>query len=443
LKTKLAIRLASVVGVLAIVLSSTMLLAADTPTPTTQSEAGGIWLVGDHHMHTRSSDGSHYVTYDIEHSTDYGLDFITVTNHGGQANQPLIDEEYDIIEALRKQNPDLLIFHGFEWNVPSGEHATFLVIPSASENDRAQVNEFMSLYDQSLNPEANTEEKAIEALEYAEQMNPQPIIIINHPSRKGKYSTSEIRAYAEAGDVAIGFEGAPGHQANPDRGSYPAEEPGSSRTYGGYDKMTAEVGGLWDTLLDEGIRWFITANSDFHTHFTEGGDDFWPGQYTKMYVFASEKSYRAIAEGIAAGKVFTVSGDLIDKLDFTASNGNAQAMMGETLLGRSGDDVKVTIRVHDPNGLNNNYDNPALKQVQLISNASGDPEIVRVFTSADWQRDGEDLVMTHTFNDVGGDFYLRVRGSNTEELNPSEDPYGESAWNDLWFYSNPIFIEVD
>lgn len=81
--------------------------------------------------------------------------------------------------------------------------------------------------------------------------------------------------------------------------------------------------------------------------------------------------------------------------------------------------------------------------MQLISNASGAPEIIRVFTSADWRRDGEDLVMTHTFSDTSGNFYLRVRGSDTEELNPSEDPYGENAWDDLWFYSNPIFVEVD
>lgn len=51
--------------------------------------------------------------------------------------------------------------------------------------------------------------------------------------------------------------------------------------------------------------------------------------------------------------------------------------------------------------------------------------------------------MTYTFNDASRDFYLRVRGSNTDELNPQEDPYGENVWDDLWFYSNPIFVDVE
>ncbi|WP_202610455.1 hypothetical protein [Herbidospora solisilvae] len=40
--------------------------------------------------------------------------------------------------------------------------------------------------------------------------------------------------------------------------------------------MTARVGGLWDALLGEGRRWWITATSDSHVHWTRGGSDFWP-----------------------------------------------------------------------------------------------------------------------------------------------------------------------
>ena len=42
---------------------------------------------------------------------------------------------------------------------------------------------------------------------------------------------------------------------------YPLE---SYRTWGGFDWMTATVGGLWDSLLAEGKPWWITANSDSH-----------------------------------------------------------------------------------------------------------------------------------------------------------------------------------
>ncbi|WP_353901506.1 hypothetical protein ABUL04_10295 [Micromonospora harpali] len=33
-----------------------------------------------------------------------------------------------------------------------------------------------------------------------------------------------------------------------------------------------------------GRRWWITAISDSHVHWTRGGSDFWPGEYSKTYV---------------------------------------------------------------------------------------------------------------------------------------------------------------
>ena len=38
-----------------------------------------------------------------------------------------------------------------------------------------------------------------------------------------------------------------------------------ARTYGGADIMTAKVGGLWDSLLGEGRRFWAFVNSDFHS----------------------------------------------------------------------------------------------------------------------------------------------------------------------------------
>ena len=55
---------------------------------------------------------------------------------------------------------------------------------------------------------------------------------------------------------------------------------------GGFDQMTARLGGFWDSMLGERRRWWITANSDSHIHWTDGGADFWPGEYSKTYVLA-------------------------------------------------------------------------------------------------------------------------------------------------------------
>ena len=41
------------------------------------------------------------------------------------------------------------------------------------------------------------------------------------------------------------------------------------------------------------------------------------------------------------------------------------------------------------------------------------------------------------------DVYIRVRGTSTEDSEPPMDEPGEDPWGDLWFYSNPIFIEVE
>jgi hypothetical protein len=48
----------------------------------------------------------------------------------------------------------------------------------------------------------------------------------------------------------------------------------------------------------------------------------------------------------------------------------------------------------------------------------------------------------HTWEGVTGNAYLRVRGTNGRELEPEPDPRGEDPWADLWFYSNPIFVQV-
>jgi hypothetical protein len=34
-----------------------------------------------------------------------------------------------------------------------------------------------------------------------------------------------------------------------------------------------------------------------------------------------------------------------------------------------------------------------------------------------------------------------VRGTGGDELEPAADPAGEDLWSDLWFYSNPLFVE--
>jgi hypothetical protein len=68
--------------------------------------------------------------------------------------------------------------------------------------------------------------------------------------------------------------------------------------------------------------------------------------------------------------------------------------------------------------------------------------VVRRYSSADWTRDGAYLVMSYVVRDVQQAMYLRVRGTNGNEMEPTLDPRGENPWSDLWFYANPIFFTL-
>jgi len=110
--------------------------------------------------------------------------------------------------------------------------------------------------------------------------------------------------------------------------------------------------------------------------------------------------------------------------------------------------------VRDPAGTNFHGDAPSVARVDLILgevvgratdrmlDRNPTTRVVQRFTASEWTRDGEVLTMTYTLRDMHHASYIRVRGTNTSELEPLPDPRGEDPWSDLWFYANPIFLEV-
>ena len=149
------------------------------------------------------------------------------------------------------------------------------------------------------------------------------------------------------------MEGAPGHQAGtlaPDgsqkrdaagkpagyRGGYSRE---GASTFGGFDQMTAIVGGFWDSMLGEGRRFWIVATSDSHAHYADAarpGSDFWPGEYQKTYVHA-QRSYSGVLDALRSGRIFAVAGDLITELDVQATSGRADGRHRRDAVGRTRD----------------------------------------------------------------------------------------------------------
>jgi len=399
----------------------------------------------------------------------HGLSWIVTTDHGGP-NHSKVNRDIAYPELLisRQTVPDVIQFYGMEFDTPGADHSSLIIPHTHDEADRLFDIEsrFAKNEPHPADKSWDTEPRMLEALKAMNQFEAKPIVTANHPSRSatglgeyGKDHPAELRDWNDtAPDIAVGMSGAPGHQAKalaPD-GSLQQEPRGSYKgfpTLGGFDQMTARLGGFWDSMLGEGRRWWITANSDSHIHWREGGSDFWPGEYSKTYVWA-EKNHDDILDGIRQGRVFVTLGDLISELQVTASSDGESAEIGGTLGVNPGADLEVTIRFLDPTGLNAGEQNPSVARVDLITGQVTGPvsdrstdtnpttKVVTRFSENDWIVEGPYRVMNYQLENVQNNSYIRIRGTNGQELEPEQDPLGEDPWSDLWFYSNPIFIEV-
>ena len=344
-----------------------------------------------------------------------------------------------------------------------------------------------------------------QALAHMQALDRLPILFANHPSRSargiglyGRDEPWEIRENNDlAPDVYRGMEGAPGHQADTfsdrDRSSRDprsrsrasfcnpgAPTPGGfdqttaavgglwdayrgsycpgAQTLGGFDQMTAIVGGLWDALLGEGRRFWIVASSDSHFHYNEpvrSGSDFWPGEFHKTWVEA-HPTYADVLDGLRQGRVFAVAGDLVTELDVHLTGpGGHEAGLGGTLRVARGAQVTATVRFRDPETPNGAGENPGVRRVDVIVGDVREPlsdpsvdrnpttRVLARFTREVLARDGDRYALEAALPAVDRDLYVRVRGTSTGDLEPRLDDPEENPWHDLWFYSNPIFIEVE
>ena len=471
----------------------TMLTAGGVAVGLSQ-DASPTWLAGDSHIHSHWSPGydrtvnppepikrgdARYSTpVNAQKAKDFGLSWMVTTDHGGPNHSKFnLVHAYAELRESRQAVPDVLQFYGMEFNVPAMDHHT-LIMPNTDDEWKTLFN-IESQYDRAdawpADPARNTEEMGAKALAYMNTLRHLPVMFANHPSRSAKgvgvYGSDEPREFRNHNDLAPaiyrGMEGAPGHQAGTlardgavrrdadgqptgNRGGYGND---AARTFGGFDQMTAIVGGLWDTLLGEGRRFWIVATSDSHVHYTDGGSDFWPGEFQKTYVHA-RKAYDDILGGLRAGRIFVVAGDLINALDVTARTGQAAAAVGESLATRPGDAVQVEIRFGVPTAANARGERPTVARVDLIAGDVRGPvadrtldkndttRVVARFTAKEWRCAAGSCTITTTLPSVTRRGYLRVRGTSSTDAEPPMDARGENPWTDLWFYSNPIFLEV-
>jgi hypothetical protein len=467
------------------------------------------WLAGDHHIHTHYSvkwdnsvfppkpiiggDAKYSIPLNAQMASHYGLDWIVLTDHGGPNRAELaLKQAYPELLASRRALPQILQFHGMEFdvpgNAPGGRHASLImpyrpdaVVNGSRPNEAEQLFSIERIYNgrQGIppGPEKADDAYMLKALAAMAQLPDSPLVLANHPARlaKGfrqyfKITPKQLRDWQDtAPGVMIGMTAAEGHQAatlNPDgspkpdgiRGEYP-DHP----SYGGYDQMTARLGGVWDSLLSEGRRFWVTGVSDSHGHYTDGWADFWPGQYAKTYVLA-DKNYDAIFAALKSGNIFVTTGDLIDELDLSAQEQGAaesqSAKAGESLQVKAGSDVLVQIRFRVPAALNGGQERPQVARLDLIggfvtgpasernSDEAPQTRVLQRFDQTEFKKVSDDshgvvYQLSYSLKNLQQSQYIRLRGTNQrEELEPKADTKGEDPWSDLWFYSNPVFIEV-
>ena len=411
----------------------------------------------------------------------------------------LKDLEWPLLEQLRPSYPDKIIIEGVEWCAPVTKDEWYAESKTAIIKDMpVSLSDFVYKferysYDTSRAALGVTKQNQgpggyVAAATYLREKYPDSAYsVISHPSRELRWPIARIRTFNNAAPtVCFGMAAIPGGQKASPRGWYsslldsrgrlvdsPRQADRSvtrlARTYGGADLYAARIGGVWDALLGEGRHFWIFGDSDFHNP----KDEFWPGQYTQDHTWVPEFTAQGIVDGLRAGKSFTAMGGLISGLDFAAATGGAEAEMGGTLSAPSGSSVTITIRFKSP-ATNYHGDVPVVNHVDLIAgNVTGliDPSspafktsktnssthVVKRFTSADWTVDGEGYnVITTTVDNVASDMYFRLRGTNLRvgvknQTDASGNPLidtkmgknsADKAWADLWFYSNPIFVDV-
>ncbi len=478
---------------------------------------GYQWLAGDHHIHTRYSvDGQYLVADHVHHASAYGLDWMVITDHGSLAHAKIgVENVNPDIVAARKRFSDMLVFQGLEWNIPSAEHGTVFVHPGV--NEVAVLKAFENGYDGVVNKatasSAANEALAVGGLHYlgdavrSRQVR-DALMLANHPARKGIDSPHEIRGWRDAEPlIAIGMEGAPGHQAaglptptgagsgrgyydnSPTADSFAGYPLESYRTYGGFDWMTATVGGLWDSMLAEGKPWWVTANSDSHqiwadtsvrsdpTVFARQGfydpplhqtapvltnGDFWPGYYSRTHVGAGDFSYAAVMQAMRAGRVWVDHGALLESLDVRLRADGDEVALGGVLTARRGSRVRLVVRIVPAQIPNWSQVTPRLAKVDLVKGAVTGPVSdsdtfstpgTRVETSWDTTGITGVIELSYDLGRLDESFYVRLRGSDGKRTAPglggaTVDPAGPALdvigaadpWDDLWFYTNPMWV---
>jgi len=501
----------------------------------------GKWRIGEFHAHTFQSNDAQVSLQSVLDAAfnKYGMDYLALANHlrpSGRDDEghnvpegrdiPFLQGamEYEVPKTNLFQNEGKYagktVFSGFEWDAPGHDHVAVGILTDEPNSEKSLKTAYQFEYMFSprtpvdiFKPEdvaawekegikrqpTSTHADTMAAMKWLNEKYPlTSYLLITHPNRgRGKSKIADLRDINNAAPtINFGFEGILGNQMEPDRGGYdtkynpndPNDDGYKYRSHGGADYMLSQVGGAWDALLGEGRKYWTFANSDYHFKtIGTNSSGYQPGEYSKNYTWTNGNEIQDIIDGMRSGKSFSVTGDLINALDFNLAGDGEKKEMGETLIAKEGDSLKLTIRFKSPK--TNNYESikngklnnttPPVDHVDLIAgdvtgyaqpgtdaynkDTNDSTKVIATFTDKDWTVDQDGYnVITYDLKSSTKNQYFRLRGTNlgmnvpgkTENGNPVVNKKIETAdaearfdeindqnYSDLWFYSNPIFLE--
>jgi hypothetical protein len=246
-----------------------------------------------------------------------------------------------------------------------------------------------------------------------------PVFVLNHPSRR-LTTSGEVRPSLErwrgASEMFLGTEGAPGHQHQTPLGAYGRAIAPIDR----WDPVSAQVGGVWDQLLGQGLDlWGASATSDFHSW--ENGD-YWPCQFSETRIYARERTIDGALDALRAGSFFGVHGRVVSdaRLTVTADGLPRPAVPGEVIRVATGRPVTVGLSVRVPDvdweGAPNRID-----RLEIIGADRGGAKVIATTTATD-------AGAVNVAVPAGG---LIVRGRGCRVMRDSRS---------LCFYTNPVRV---
>jgi hypothetical protein len=391
----------------------------------------GVWLKIDTHTHTTFSDGARSVDSILNRATVFGCDAVAITDHTDLNLKAATPEYFDAIEKARAVRPNMIVFAGVEWNIPpenGNEHVTILVAPELEK----QLTAFKERFDD-LNRSTRDRKTAAEGLRWLAANATStdgiaPVGVYEHPSRADASSmenVKDIKAWRAINDVVIGFAGAPGHQGNKPIGSYQYKELPIDR----WDPVAARIGDAWDTLLGGGLDiWAAYAPSDFHSESLTGLGDYWPGQFSETWVYASERSSAGILRALRAGSFFADHGRIVREVELRVNaTGLARpAGAGEIIAVRKDAEVTVDLSLKVPP----DAWRPGPNHVDQVEIIAIDRDGARIIAQGRPAEAGPAITKTVQVPDDG--IVFRARGFSLLETGTR-----------LAFYTNPVRVVID